>query len=434
MTSIEAPGAASMQPSLTAEGAKLIEAARKLAPTLAEGAAMVDRDRRVPDETFAAMQEAGLFRAFKPTRFGGYELGLWEATQIAFELALGCPSSSWIFSLLNEHSWFVSMFPVETQDEVWGVDPSLCCAASIRVNPSLAGARRVPGGYRVSGRFPYMSGSDHAAWGLLAVVLRSENGESEIDYACLIPKSELTLVDDWFVLGMRGTGSRSYVADDVFVPEHRALPFADLWNAGGPGIGSHPDWPFVTAAKSQITAYVTSAPAIGIAAGALEAFREVVARRTGMAARESARLRFAESASEFFAAKAIMETDIRDQMACIERRQPLPEGLQVRCRRNASYVGLLVWRCVERLHTAAGVQFAGFEGMPLERAFRDAKVAIMQPGLQWETQAPGFSAWAFENPGTAILVMLIPAFGGCHYPVKRPKIPPPTSFLGDAAH
>jgi 3-hydroxy-9,10-secoandrosta-1,3,5(10)-triene-9,17-dione monooxygenase len=356
----------------------------------------------VPDETFAAMQEAGLLRAFKPMRFGGYELGLWETTQIAFELALGCPSTSWVFSLLNEHSWFVSMFSVEAQDEVWGADPSACCAASIRADASRAGARRVPGGYRVSGRFPFMSGSDHAVWGLLAVVVQPEDGESAPAYAFLVPKSELALVDDWFVLGMRGTGSRSYAADDVFVPEHRAVPFDDLWNARGPGIASHKDWPFITAAKSQITAYVTSAPAIGIAAGAIEAFREAVARRAGMATRQSVQLRFAESASEFFAAKALMETDIRDQMTCIDRREPLPQDLQVRCRRNASYVGLLVWRCVERLHTAAGVQFAGFEGMPLERAFRDSKMAIMQPGLQWETQAPGFSVWAFANPGAAI--------------------------------
>jgi 3-hydroxy-9,10-secoandrosta-1,3,5(10)-triene-9,17-dione monooxygenase len=401
-TSTDAPGATTLQRSPKAEGAKLIEAARGLAPVLAERAAIVDHERRVPDETFAAIQEAGLLRAFKPKRFGGYELGLWEHTRIAFELAVGCSSSSWVFSLLNEHSWFVSMFPVEAQDEVWSADPSACCAASIRVDASRAGARRVPGGYRVSGRFPFMSGSDHAVWGLLAAVVQPEDGESPTAYTFLVPKSELAMVDDWFVLGMRGTGSRSYVADDVFVPQHRAVPYDDLWNGRGPGIGSHPDWPFITAPKSQLTAYVTSAPVIGIAAGAIEAFRQAVAHRPGMGTWPTVQLRFAESTSELFAAKALMDADVRDQMAYIDRREPLPLDLQLRCRRNASYVGLLAWRCVERLHATAGVQASGFEGTPLERAFRDSKMAVMQFGLQWETQAPGFSIWAFDNPGAPI--------------------------------
>jgi 3-hydroxy-9,10-secoandrosta-1,3,5(10)-triene-9,17-dione monooxygenase len=141
----------------------------------------------------------------KPARYGGYELGLYEHGIISLELSKGCGSTGWIYSLLDEASWFIALFPPEAQDEVWGADPTACAAGSLRPNATRSHAERVDGGFRLSGRFSFASGSDHATWIFLAA-FAPPTGEGEaIPYFFLVPKTELELVDDWFVMGMRGT-------------------------------------------------------------------------------------------------------------------------------------------------------------------------------------------------------------------------------------
>src|ERR1700722_15271775 len=108
------------------EGVGLVSAASAMVPRLRELAAQTDADRRVPDETFQAFQKAGLYQTFKPKRFGGLQLGLYDHAMIAMELGRGCASSAWIFSLLNEHSWFISLFPQAAQEDIWGSDRSSC--------------------------------------------------------------------------------------------------------------------------------------------------------------------------------------------------------------------------------------------------------------------------------------------------------------------
>lgn len=378
-------------------GLRLIEAARALAPTLAERSAEVDRQRSVHPETIAAFRDAGLLRTLKPARYDGYQLDPWTNAHIALELGTGCPSSAWVFSLLSEHNWFIAMYPLEAQEEVWGADQTACAAGSLRPDRTRAGARASGGAVRLSGRFPFMSGSDHVSWMLLGAYLDRADGSEPTRSLFLVPKSEMTMIDDWHVLGMRGTGSRSYVADDVLVPEHRVMAYADLWNARGAGVSMYPDWPLVQTPKSAVSAYVTSAPAIGVAAGAIEAFLAVVEAKPVLASSPITAMKFSEAAAELFASKLLMDADLRDQMRYIDAGEPTPPALLARCKRNSSYVGVLAWRCVERLHGAAGAQYGGFEGAPLERAVRDAKMATMQFGLQWETHAPGFANWAFGH-------------------------------------
>ena len=91
-------------------GEQVIANARRLVPTLRERAIQTDRDRRVPDASFDALQQSGLLHILKPARYGGFELGLFEYVSIGMELGRGCGSTAWIFSLLCEHCWFISLF------------------------------------------------------------------------------------------------------------------------------------------------------------------------------------------------------------------------------------------------------------------------------------------------------------------------------------
>ena len=83
----------------------------------------------------------------------------------------------------------------------------------------------VDGGWRVTGRWPWASGSMHAQWAACGIHMKNEQGEMVNLGLSLMPIGELTIEDTWFMAGMKGTGSNTIVAKDVFVPEHRFLPY-----------------------------------------------------------------------------------------------------------------------------------------------------------------------------------------------------------------
>lgn len=378
---------------LTSE--EVIEAAQRLVPVLRERAAQTDRERRVSAESFDALQRAGLLHILKPARYGGFELGLYEFAKVGMELARGCGSSGWIYSLLCEHCWFISLFPHQAQEEIWGEDSYNVAAASLMADPSRSQVERAPGGYRISGRFPFTSGSDHAQWLLLGGALHPENGHGPPDpYLFLVPKRELSMIDDWYVLGLRGTGSRSYAAHDVFVPEHRAVNRLELWEATTEGARMHPTFDLLRSPRSRITPFVSSAPTVGMALGAVEAFTALmrtVQRRSGrLLDSDVVKLQLSESAAETNAARLIVESDTRETMVHVRAGQSISDELQARLARDAAYVGLLSQRAVTRLHTALGSSGI-FDGHPVQRALRDVHTAVAQASMHWESRGLGYA-------------------------------------------
>ena len=320
-------------------GDQVITAAQQLVPVLRERAEETDRSRRVPDESFAQIQAAGLLHIFKPARFGGFELGLYEYARVGMELARGCGSTGWIFSLLCEHCWFISLFPLEAQEEIWGEDGYNVSAASLAADPNRSRVERVPGGYRLSGRFPFTSGSDHAQYLLLGGMVEPRDSlESGGAHLFLVPKSQLSVIDDWFVLGLRGTGSRSYAADNVFVPAYRGVLRNDLFNARTEAAHLHPTFDLLKAPRARLAPFVSSAPIVGMALGAVELFPELVRdlqRRSGRVAESPlTQLAFAESSAETHAARLIIEADTREAMLHIRAGQTIPPELQVRLTRD----------------------------------------------------------------------------------------------------
>lgn len=386
--------------------ADLIEAARTLVPALRERADRTDRERRVPDESLAAMQGAGLFRSLKPATYGGFEYGLVEHAGIALELARGCGSSGWVFSMINETSWFIALFPEQAQDEVWAEDGAALAAASIITDPQQAQARRVPGGYRLNGRFGFASGSDHAQWLVLSAVVAAEAAqpdESAVAHWFLVPKGELGVDDDWYVLGLRGSGSRTMLADDLFVPAHRAAVREDLWQGRAPGPALHPDFALLHTPRAQLSPFPAASSVVGLTLGAVELFAEIAqgvrrwagsGRRAPIGDSEAVQLQYAESAAEAYAARLLLEAGVRDQMACVDARLPVPHELRTRVARDNGFAGILCRRAVSRLHTAAGS--AGiFDGHPLQRALRDVHTGVAQISMHWEVMALPYAQHAF---------------------------------------
>ncbi|MFG1643348.1 acyl-CoA dehydrogenase family protein [Amycolatopsis sp. NPDC049252] len=204
---------------LPAEELALVSAAAALVPGLSANAAAADATGRLPDDAVAALRKEGLFRLATPRRYGGHEAGACAATAIAAEVARGCPSASWVLTVYYTASIALWLFPDRVRHRVWDEDPdATVCGSSAGAVP----ARAVDGGYLLSGRWGWASGIHNASWAILSVVTEAGTSPQESGFA-LVPTSALSIEDTWNMAGMRGTGSDTIIADDVFVPEEQVI-------------------------------------------------------------------------------------------------------------------------------------------------------------------------------------------------------------------
>jgi len=204
------------------DAATLMARATSLRPLLERNADRTDAQRRLPDEVVQALKETGLCALMVPKRFGGCQTSVRTYVDVMSELGRGCGSTAWVASLINVCAWLAALFPERAQRDIWESDPDAWVAGSLAPNGT---AVLVDGGWRVTGRWPWASGSLHAQWGACGIHMKDERGEMANFGLSLMPMSQLTIEDTWFMVGMKGTGSNTIVANDVFVPEHRFLPY-----------------------------------------------------------------------------------------------------------------------------------------------------------------------------------------------------------------
>ena len=195
-----------------------------LAPALRERAGEAEKNRRLARQTVDELVAAGLFRVYQPGRFGGPELSMAEVLPLITRVARSCPATAWVLSIVQIHIWLVSLFPRQAQDDVFKDDAdTLACG----VLQPRAAAKRVAGGYELAqAQWPYASGCDFARWATMGGLVHSDGGPPEM-WVFLLPGEEYDIIDDWHVTGLRGSGSKSLAIDGAFVPEHRAIRFAD---------------------------------------------------------------------------------------------------------------------------------------------------------------------------------------------------------------
>src|SRR5262245_33102039 len=255
----------------------LVERARALVPALLERVPEADRLRRIPDATIADFREAGFFRMLQPARWGGLEVEPRTFFDVQMTVAAACPSSAWVLGVVGVHSWQLALFPREAQEEVWGKDPESLISSSYAPTGKVT---RVEGGFRISGRWSFSSGCDHCAWVFLGGFVPVAAGEKPDMRTFLLPRADYRIEDNWHVAGLKGTGSKDIVVDDVFVPEHRTHRLIDGYFLRSPGneVNTAPLYklPF-----GQVFVRSVSTSAIGIAQGALAAYLEVAAKRVG---------------------------------------------------------------------------------------------------------------------------------------------------------
>ena len=242
---------------------ELLERAAALRPILERNAAKGEEDRRIADESIEALVDAGLFKITVPRRFGGYEVDIRTKLEVAAAVAEGDGATGWVLALTNVCHWLVGLYRDQAQQDIFGADPDARVCGVLA--PSVE-TRREDGGLVVSGRWPWASGSLHATWGLVAVLDRDAAGAITEHALALIPMTDLAVEDTWFVAGMKGTGSNTLVADEVFVPDHRLLSVPKAIENEYPT--EHADEPLYRSSFIPVLALILVGPQLGLARAA----------------------------------------------------------------------------------------------------------------------------------------------------------------------
>jgi 3-hydroxy-9,10-secoandrosta-1,3,5(10)-triene-9,17-dione monooxygenase len=367
-----------------------IQRAKDLVPALRQRAAQTEADRRVPAETHQNFLDAQLYRMFQPERYGGHEMDLALMVDVAAEIGRGCGSSVWNLCNLAVQSWIAGMHYPETQEELWADNPNALIASSFPGRGSSV--KKVDDGLVVNGTWNFASGVDMADWNNLQIFLPQE-GKPPVHYFALVPKSDYEIVDDWFVTGLAGTGSRSITLNEVFIPERRAQFTPNIRGGDSPGSTINPS-PLYKLPLFSIGFKHFSGSAIGIARGAIEMIEDDMKSRvtvTGvkLVDTQSVFLRIAESAAEVDAGWARLTRDCDDATKIYTAGQTPTMDQRLAWRRNDAFAGQLAVRAVERLYSLTGGRGLTVNN-PFQRAWRDVHAAVQQMLMSWDMHGTNY--------------------------------------------
>ncbi|WP_394849597.1 hypothetical protein LZC95_19370 [Pendulispora brunnea] len=369
--------------------AELVSRARALIPLLAKNASQTEAGGRVVEDNMTAIEKAELFKLMVPRRFGGLETDFRTMLEVSRALAMGCPSTAWVTTLMNTSAWFVGLMGAQSQQDVWDANPTVRMAGVI--TPS-GRSRRVKGGLKVTAKWPWASGCLHAQWAFVGLPIVDESGATIEQGMAIIPMKDLTIENTWFVAGMKGTGSNTIVAEDVFIPEHRIMSASKVLAGDRPT--PYKEEALYHAAFVPVTALVLVGPQLGMAQAALDFVIEKAPKRgishttyENQTTAPTVQLAIAEATmlvdtAHFHAYRAAADIDgaARQgrQMKYVER---------ARVRMDAGYVARAAREAIRILCSAHGASsFA--ESSPLQRFWRDSEVAsrhaIVNPEISAE--------------------------------------------------
>lgn len=365
---------------ISPETAAVLERINERADIVRSHAAESERDRRVAEPVIQALEEAGAFRLTVPRRYGGDEQGHGAVLELGRAVGRLDGGTAWVAALLAAATWYPKLFPLQAQDDIFLNDPA--ARLSIVFQP-MGTATKVPGGYRVSGQWHYNSGAWHANWAAITVKLVDESGADLGEGAVLMPASDFTITDVWYVAGMRASGSNRLDVDDAFVPEHRVL----TPESTRPGAYNAP-----YRASSMPLALL--GPQLGLGRAILEkvmsdAQRKTVAFTNGVRQADSVAVQMAIAkatvqlnAADLVARQAAIDLDRADEAGV-----PLEFETRARVRADLGFCAELVTEAIQSLLTAHGA--GGFaESSIIQRAWRDQSVVArhgyVSPPLTYE--------------------------------------------------
>ncbi|MDN5896393.1 MAG: acyl-CoA dehydrogenase family protein, partial [Nocardioides sp.] len=316
---------------------EVLDAVRDLLPTFRERADEAEKSRQVPDASVKALAETGFFRMLQPKRFDGLESDPVDFFTAVREIASADGSTGWISSVLGVHPWQVALFPDEAQQAVWGSDTATRLSSSYAPTGK---AELTEGGYTLSGKWSFSSGSAHASWVLLGGLVFNDEGDVVDFKTFMVPRESYEIVDVWNVVGLRGTGSNDILIEDVFVPEAFTLSMSDTGRCFGPGQEQNTAGLYRLPFHSLFTTTISS-PIVGMATGAYAEHVDMQQKRVRAAyigekasSDPFAAVRIARAGSEIDAAWALLVVNIREEQHHVNKGEKIPLNLRLKLRRD----------------------------------------------------------------------------------------------------
>jgi alkylation response protein AidB-like acyl-CoA dehydrogenase len=386
-----------------AQAQQLVQKAGALVPILRQRAEATSKARRIPPETVDDLWRSGTFATLRPKRFGGLELRYTDFLDLSSELGRGDGSAAWFFSVVGVHELMVALYPEEVQAEVWSNPRNLVASAF------LPGSQPVKekDGYRVSGKWSFCSGVDNAQWIVLGGMFGMIGDPPRPDLRfMLMPISDCKIIDDWHVSGLRGTGSKSVVVENTFLPDNRVLASDVLERGEAPGTRIHAG-AIYRAPLYSIFPFCLSAPATGIARGAFEQFIEKLKNKTGfdpfgMPKQRHWPVRISEASALIDAAELLYRRSADETIAKVERGEPLSLEHRLRSRRDQAYSVVMVTRALELLVKSGGGHGL-YDSDPVRRAYNDLQAMSSHVAVTWDLPSVHYGNHLLGQPPTDTL-------------------------------
>ncbi len=378
----------------------LIEAVHDVSDQLTADAPACDELGQLTDRSWALLHESGILRSLQPERFGGAECSMPEFVDAVMAIAEAAPSAGWVAGVIGVHPWQLALFDDRAQQEMWADDPTRMHSSSY--NPT-GRATPTEGGYEVSGRWSFSSGSGHCEGVNLGVVTSRPDGGRELR-SVLLQRHQYEIDSTWDVAGLRGTGSDDIVVDKAFVPTYRSQSHLDYG-----GDVALPGWEHNTAAIFRIPWSVMfnaalAASILGAARGYLETWIDEAKERGrpgsgGLADDPFTQRRVAEASWILEAAESSIRTDAAELQDRAERGDTPTMADRGRYRWRLNRGCELVAAAVGDLHRAASGR-AIFRDHPLHSRFHDVQAGLGHAFLLTDpvAKAAGGELLGTDNP------------------------------------
>jgi alkylation response protein AidB-like acyl-CoA dehydrogenase len=261
-----------------APDASLIDAAREIAPLIRAHSEEAERERRLSQPVLKALRETGLLRMFTPRSLGGLETDPVTRALVVEEIGRHDSAAAWTLENPLDWAFFCARLPDEGAEEIYGGGADILIAAQFG---RPLNATSTDGGYRISGRAPFVSNCYDADW-ISSTVLVDVDQQAEGEPGMRMvyfPREQCEIIDTWDVMGMRGTGSNDISVTDVYVPKSRTFPcWVPDFEPGSHYRGPLYRLPIAGAAASGIPT-----PMLGVARRAIDEVTELARTKTPVA-------------------------------------------------------------------------------------------------------------------------------------------------------
>ena len=313
-------------------------------------------------------------------------------------------SVAWVYGVVGVHPWLIALYDDRAACDIWGQDDStLVCSSLMPVGT----ATPVDGGFRLSGRWKYASGSDHTDWAFVGGT--PPGGSLDERRIFLVPKSDYEIVDVWRVAGLKATGSQDIVIKDVFVPAYRTVKFSDNMRGWGPGLAVNTA-PLYRLPFGQVFFRGVSTGSIGALQGMLNAYidygKKRISRLSGQPSSEDPLIQqvCAEVACGIDEMKTILHRNFSNLESYAVRGEMPPLKLRMEYKFHNAWVAERCSLLAARLFKATGT-VGIFEDLPFGRMLADINIARQHISNQFEANGRSYGATLFGIEETKDMVL-----------------------------